>query len=57
MEVCKKLLLISSGMCKTLSPGFPQTATESPSYGIMLYFNQNVSIVGFMFSAVLTVGM
>ena len=28
-----------------------------PSDGIMLSFNQKISIVGFMFSAVLTVGM
>lgn len=47
--------VISRRTHKSLLPGFPQTPTNRPSYGTMLYFNQNVSI-GFMFSTVLTVG-
>lgn len=36
---------------------FQRLPQADPSYGIMLYFNQNVSIIGSMFSAVLMVGL
>lgn len=36
---------------------FQRLPQAAPSYGIMLYFNQNVSVIGSMFSAVLRVGL